>query len=402
MPLIDRRTWLASSAAAVALGLLRTNSAAADDQLEPDPTRLEGCKRDLVRRLLYNRQDIDDWLAGKALPFCKYDPELGYLHIDRDFKEGVDGSVCSYRYDPSGARHMSHYADRPCRINTYGNSFTSCEQVSDGETWQEVLAAHLGEGVRNFGIGGYSVYQAYLRMLREEKQSPAKYIVFNIFDDDHFRNLHGWQRPRFGINRKSPNPPVPHVKVDLQAGMLIECPNPCLTPQSLYRLCEFDSAWKVYGNDYAVGNFARREALRQQGAATVPTSDFDDPSCVQRALYATTRVVELVEAFAAREDRRVLYVLSYGADRVRRFIKDASRFDQSLVEFLDARKLPYVDLFTAHAAEFATFSPNLDAYLKRYYIGHYNPLGNFFCAFAIKDRLARMLDPPAKAYEERG
>ena len=50
-----------------------------------------------------------------------------------------------------------------CRINTYGDSFTQGSQVSDGETWQEILAAHMGEPVRNWGIGGHGVYQAYRR-----------------------------------------------------------------------------------------------------------------------------------------------------------------------------------------------------------------------------------------------
>jgi hypothetical protein len=33
----------------------------------------------------------------------------------------------------------------------------------------------------------------------------------------------------------------------------------------------------------------------------------------------------------------------------------------------------------------------------RYFIGHYNPLGNCFCAFAIKGQFARMLQPPPPA-----
>ena len=47
------------------------------------------------------------------------------------------------------------------------------------------------------------------------------------------------------------------------------------------------------------------------------------------------------------------------------------------------------------AAEFKDPS----AALNRYFIGHYNPLGNHFCAFAIKDALVQLLDPrpPARA-----
>ena len=85
---------------------------------------------------------------------------------------------------------MINYADQPCRINTYGNSFTQCAQVSDGESWQEILAAHIREPIRNFGVGGYGVYQAYRRAMSVEVTDiAAEYIVLNIWDDDHKRNL---------------------------------------------------------------------------------------------------------------------------------------------------------------------------------------------------------------------
>ena len=41
---------------------------------------------------------------------------------------------------------------------------------------------------------------------------------------------------------------------------------------------------------------------------------------------------------------------------------------------------------------------SLDEYLSRYYVGHYNPLGNVFQAFAIKDALVEMLEPKPIPY----
>jgi hypothetical protein len=38
------------------------------------------------------------------------------------------------------------------------------------------------------------------------------------------------------------------------------------------------------------------------------------------------------------------------------------------------------------------------AYVDRYYIGHYNPQGNHFFAFAIKDRVRDWLEPKPPAY----
>lgn len=110
--------------------------------------------RDYLHEILYTKQEVDDWLAGKAFPFAKYSSEFGWLLNSVPFKDGVDDSISAYTYvGEDGERLMSNYSDRPCRINTYGDSFTQCHQVSDHETWQEVLAAHLQEPVRNFGIG---------------------------------------------------------------------------------------------------------------------------------------------------------------------------------------------------------------------------------------------------------
>ena len=262
----------------------------------------------------------------------------------------------------------------------------------------------MGEPIRNFGIGGYSVYQAYLRMRREEQRSPAQYIIFNIYDDDHFRNLNGWQRPRFRVRRIAADPPVPHVKVDPETKSFIECPNPCPTSESLYQLCELDKACALFSEDYGINRIARREVLRAQGI-TAPESEFYDPDYIRSALYATTRIIELVERFASQEKRQVLYVLSCGAKRIRRFVKEGKRFDSSLVEFVHQRGLKYVDLLDAHVNDLG--KTDLETYLARHFVvaykpgknaGHYTPLGNLFCAFALKDKLVKMLQPSPPAY----
>ncbi len=397
---IVRRRFLAHSgalASSLALSSLADNSpVAANAKHSPDAVTEEQI-REYLKSLLPSREDLDRWLSGKAFPFSKYDAELGYLHIDRDFKEGQDGAICRYRYDKLGARRMLAHADRPCRINTYGDSFTSCEQVSDGETWQEALAAHLGEPVRNYGIGGYSVYQAYLRMLREERRAPATCIVFNIFDDDHVRNLHGWQRFKFGINRISTNPTVPHVKVDLEAGGIFDRPNPCPTIQSLHDLCDLETAYSIFHDDYYLRNRLLRAAQRARGEA-VPPTDYDDKRLMRPGIFASTQIIGRVEDYAKKNGKRVLYVLSYSAYTIEQFIETGARFDQALVDYLNSARHPYVDLMQAHAADAARFKGTPDEALARYFIGHYNATGNHFCAFAVKDALVRMLDPKPPAY----
>ena len=119
---------------------------------------------------------------------------------------------------------------------------------------------------------------------------------------------------------------------------------------------------------------------------------------MRHGIYASTRIIERVETHARQHDQQVLYVLSYGAYTIRQFIETGARFDQALVDFLDSKKLPYIDLMRAHAAEANRFNGTPDDALARYFIGHYNPTGNVFCAFAIKNDLVRMLDPKPPAY----
>ena len=396
---INRRTALARSTAVLSASALggRSQFGAGGSSSGSDVT--DDQVRALLRSLVLTPEDVDLWLARKDFPFCKYDPELGYLHVDRDFKEGLDGAICRYRYDGLDARQTIAYGDKPCRINTYGNSFTSCEQVSDGETWQEVLAAHLGGPVRNYGIGGYSVYQAYLRMQREEARAPSKYIIFNIFDDDHARNLLGWQRFKFGVNRKSPNPTVPHVRVDPDAGTIVERGNPCPTPESVRDLCDPERAYAMFRDDFYLQNRLMKENRKARGEP-VPKTDYDDERLMRHGMFASLHVVDRVQKFAKDSGRQVLWVLSYGAYTIRQFIETGKRFDQLLVDGLRQREIAFVDLMQAHADDAGWFKGTPDEALARYFIGHYNPLGNHFCAFAMKDKLVAMLDPKPAAYAQ--
>ena len=170
-----------------------------------------------------------------------FDPELGWVLCDGMRRGSVDGSQGFYAYEGDGARRVVNFPERECRVHTYGNSFTHCDQVSDGETWQEYLAAHLQEPIRNFGIGGYSVYQAYRRMRKVEAEHPAEYIVLNVWDDDHFRNLDAWRSIRMGRQGRFT---LPYIRANLEAGTCEEFENICPTAEELYQLCDPEWVWR--------------------------------------------------------------------------------------------------------------------------------------------------------------
>lgn len=385
--------------------------------------------REILSKVALQKQLVDRYLNPEERNWAVFDAELGYTLRDCVAADGMDGSYTLSTYPGSGARQMINFADLPCRINTYGDSFTQCHQVSDGETWQEYLAAHLGEPIRNFGIGGYGFYQAYRRMRREEKtRLAAEYLVLNVYDDDHVRSVtkYRWlQMPSFHP-RMIDLPkselcmfhanPWAHLQLNLGTGSFEEHENPYPTPESLYQLCDQDHVYEAFKDDFEVQVFLaeRRaadvdlDALKKMAEVLGAGSpDFSSPEMIAKtaqdllqtyALRASQFIVDQARAFAREEGKKLMIFLSYSAGNAIAACQGRPRFDQPFVEFLRENAVPFVDALEKHVEDFSWFRGTPEEYVRRYYIGHYNPKGNHFFAYSVKDALVNWLEPKPPAY----
>lgn len=164
-----RRDVLSGSLAMAAGGMLASQAAAA--------APADKSSRELMRAFLADYvvppAAIEQFLDPAARVWARFHPAYGYLLRNSSMRDGVDGASTLARYEPAGQRKQVNFPTDPCRIHTYGDSFTQGHQVSDGETWQEVLAAHYCEPIRNFGIGGFGVYQAAMRLLEIEQRDAG-------------------------------------------------------------------------------------------------------------------------------------------------------------------------------------------------------------------------------------
>lgn len=365
------------------------------------------------------REWIERFLDPAIDTWARFDPELGYLLRTGLRHDGVDGCWTISHYDGLDERRMIHYADRPCRVNTYGDSFTQCHQVSDGETWQEVLAAHLGEPIRNFGIGGFGVYQAWRRMRREEARSPAPYVILNIWGDDHIRSvmpsrylfIHEFFKVRHKAQKMFHANPWAHVAFDLDTGRPVERENPCPTGESLLEVfSDADRLWETFGPAPTVQLRAWADGVRDADKNCIrrlaeiaeidldPNDDHDRRARGQEVLWrlgyrATEMILDQAHQWARDAGKKLMVLLSYGSGQVADAINGKPRADRRLVEKLQRTGTLHVEVLSRHVADYGRFNLSVEDYLKRYYIGHYNPRGNFWFAFAIKDDLVAWLDP---------
>ena len=389
-----------------------------------------------LREHVVPRETIDRFLDPNARVWARFHPTYGYLLRDAFLRDGVDGARTLGRYEPDGPRRQVNFPDQPCRIHTYGDSFTQGHQVSDGETWQEVLAAHFCEPIRNYGIGGFGVYQACRRMYDvESTDAGVSHLVLNIWGDDHHRSVYAWRWLSFPTDVLESMTgvmfhanPWAHVRLDPGSGGLVQHDNPCPTPESLYNLCDED--WVI--DRFAADDVTRALVAANTGVLEEPDPlarlaehagsgplDLSDPAATgptaRRVLndYAVRvgqSVVDAALRFATDRQKKLFVLLSHPAGSIWRHCAGKSAEEDGSVDWHPAtfqqhlrdRGVPFIDSANAHVSDFQSFRGTPKEYVDRYYIGHYTPTGNHFFAYAIKDALVEWLSPPPPAYAQAG
>jgi hypothetical protein len=417
---VGTRVVMGKQASAAVLGIvaLFTILSPTDAEEPEKPTFVE-----YLRASAVPRDVIQGFLKGPS--WARFDPELGYVLGNYLPTDGIDGSATISTIRPDGSRASFMYAGKPCRINTYGDSFTQCHQVSDGETWQEYLSAHLGEPIRNFGMGGYGAYQAYRRMIREERTDHgAKYLIFYIWGDDHIRSLlrcrHSLIYTRWDDKggRMFHNNFWPNLEMDLETGRFVEKENLLPTPESLHRMSDPDWTVEHLKDDLALELAAFKFGLirdldwrrinKLAARLDYPIDWYDEDFLNLQAgelldrysLRATRWILEKARRFADANGKKLLVVLFDPYRSMEERHRRKKPYDQEILDYLTAEKYEVFEMNEVHLRDFHQSKLSYDDYLKQYLAGHYNPSGNHFFAYAIKEKVVPWLDPKPITYRE--
>ncbi len=387
-----------------------------------------------LERALLRREQVDGFLDFSSNYWAYFDSELGYLLRSSTFQDGIDDCWTFQNYVYQGERKMINFPDQPCRINTYGNSFTQGAQVSDGETWQEILAAHFGEPIRNFGIGGHGFYHAWKRLQRiESTEKSTDYVILNTWGDDHLRSVNCWRwLTYFDTWDKADQDPLFHgnpwdyLRLD-SYGNLLKCDSKISDSESLYRLCDLSEVIQLFGDDLVVQILAGLDAPEHITAEFIEKVsevsgqkdriDVSSPEAAQKSLwraycaYAVRTSILLlseIKEYVEKHGKQLLILLSYPFQSVVEIAKGIDRHEEEVTDWhpapfrkaLEDHDIPYIDTLYSHLKDFQEHRLSPDDYVKKYYIGHYNPEGNQFFARAIREELIRWLDPAPPAYRD--
>jgi len=373
------------------------------------------------------RSTIDTFLDPNRPTWAQFDPAVGYTLGNALPHDGMDGCWTLSSCQKNGARTAYLYTERPCRLNTFGDSFTQCHQVSDGETWQEYLAGHLGEPIRNFGMGGYGVYQAYRRMVNiEQTDDRAEYNLLYLWGDDHSRSLLRCRYPAFYRNWDNLGGMMfhgnfwSHVEMNLDSGKIEERDNLLPTPESLYHMTDPDFMFDSLKDDlmlqlYVVGtidpaslDWDRLNALADRlGTSALDASTperLNDSAYRLRNVYgfaATQYILDLAFEFCRTRGKKLMIPLLCPTVTWE-LLANKPRYDQEIIAFLETKGFPYFDMNRVHLRDFRDFKISIEDYFKRYFIGHYSPAGNHFFAYSIKNSLVQWMEPKPITYRNDG
>lgn len=367
--------------------------------------------------------EIDIFLNNPGV-WAQFDPQLGYILGNSMPHDGRDNNYTISTVQKNGARTQINYKSKSCRINVFGDSFAQCHQVSDGETWEELLAANYGEPIRNFGMGGYGTYQSYRRLIKEETgKNKVENILFYIWGDDHQRSLLQTRYMAIKAWNDKMDPGFtfhgnfwPYMDFDLNTGKFTEHDNKLNTRKLLYKMT--DSTWMystlkdnlalqmlVYIQGYT-SDFDTLK-LKQLAKWMDVKIDFDDKTNLKQNIgnlldkfgyAANLYILDKLKTFAKNNNKNLMVIIFDPYKVTYELMMSLPRTDQLMLDYLQKEKFNYFDMNVVHAEDFKKGNLTISDYYAKYLSGHYDVNGNRFFASAIKGKIVDWLNPKPITY----
>ena len=276
-------------------------------------------------------------------------------------------------------------------------------------------------------MGGFGVYQAYRRLVRRERtDKDSKYVILYMWGDDYVRSLF---RCRYVTYYKTWNDYGgtmfhgnfwSNIEMDLDGGKLVEKENRISKKEDVYKMADPEFMYDNLKDDLMVQLHLLSSNMVNKDVDTVglnklakilelPEIDFTDTEKMQQtaaalknkySFEATKYILRKTKEFCVLngKDLLVIHFDPYGVFRP--MVCGEARYDQEVIDFIVQNEFRFFDMNEVHLKDFKKFNLSLDEYMDRYFIGHYNPSGNHFFAYSLKDTIIDWLDPKPITYQQ--
>jgi hypothetical protein len=207
-----------------------------------------------------------------------------------------------------------------------------------------------------------------------------------------------------------------NIEMDLNTGKFVERQNPLNTPQLLYKMTDPEWMYLQLKDDIALQLLLfSSEKISDVNIDNLKKLSkwlnvkFDDSGAInlkqsalnlldQYSFKATEYILTKLKEYAQKNNKNLMIVLFDPYRVTNSLITAGTRYDSQIVDFLEKGRFTYFDMNVVHAQDYKNYNLSIPDYYKRYLIGHYNPAGNHFFAFSIKDKMVEWLNPKPITY----
>jgi hypothetical protein len=343
----------------------------------------------LVRTLSDRHRGRLEAHLGDQASYLRFDPELGWtIRPNRRTRQ--------FRSNRQGLRATREYALQPApgvvRIATFGDSFTHCDGVRTGGSWQEQLEKLApGLEVLNFGVPAFEPGQALLRYRKSGVRFHPHVVLIGSMSENIKRVVNTF-RP-FYLSRSGL--PFAKPRFALRRGELVLLENPIRSAEGYRELLrDPESVLPRLGRHdyfYQTGSQGSRlDVLPSVRFSRIMESEYFHQRIYEDGLYNTRS--EAYEVLAATLEAFYRQALDNGSlpiillfperrdiVRVRHDGKPAAY--QPLVEHLRRAGYRFVDAMDG----FERYDPRGEMARLRY--SHYPEVGNEMVARQLRDYL---------------
>ena len=314
-----------------------------------------------------------------------------------------NGEAWGYKANSQGIRSDYEYAFTPpthiLRIASFGDSFTHCSDVRNGETWQDFMVEiNPNIEVLNFGVDAFGLDQAFLRYLNDGIKFNPNIVLIGFMSENIYRSVNVF-RPFYYPNTGAPET-KPRFVVRNNDLVLLE--NPIPRPEQYNKILESPSTElpKLGKNDYfyhlryqaSFMDFLASVRLFKVAKNKIREKYFDDDKIVLKEYYnpkseafqVTTGIFKKFYEITQTNNSLPTIVMFPQKSDLKRYLRKGTKQYSPLLEWFDERGYIYIDLMNAFDSAGKNYS------IDELFTGvslHYSPLANRLVAKHILDFL---------------